>query len=86
MDSLRNFDETAALASVGLTPGSVKRMIAREDVRADRARSWRFDGNGCELQSARRGAMPATIGHWIGIEAMRRKLRAVLQRPVAAAH
>jgi len=84
MDCLRNFDETAALASVGLTPGGVERMIAREDVRADRARSWRLDGNGCELECARRGTTPAMFGHWIA--AMRRNLRALLQRPVAAAH
>lgn len=84
MDSLRDFDETAALGSVDLTPGSMRRMIAREDVRTERSRSWRLDGNGCALESARAGALPAMIDDWIA--ATRRKLRAMLQRPAVPAH
>ena len=79
MDRFRNFDEIAALSSVGLTPGSLVRTITREDALTERARSWRFDGNGCALESARRGATPGMVGHWIATAC--RKLRAMPSRP-----
>lgn len=87
MDTFRDFDEIAALGSVGLTRGSLMRMITQErdgnGVLAERGRSWRFDGDGCALEFARGDVMPTMIGDWIA--ATCRKLRTMLLRPVVPA-
>lgn len=88
MDTFRDFDEIAALGSVGLTRGSLMRMITPErdgnGALAARGRSWRFGGDGCALKFTRGGAMPTMIGDWIA--ATFRKPRAMLSRPVVPAH
>lgn len=83
MNEYRDFDETAALGSFGLTRGGLLRMSAREqrgsDRQFERGRSWRLDGDGCVLESHTAGGVSAVIGRWI--EAARRKLRRVPARP-----
>jgi hypothetical protein len=51
----------------------------RNDVLAEGGRSWRLDGDGCALESARGGAVPTMIGDWIAASC--RKLRTALSRP-----
>lgn len=83
MDTYRDIDETAALASVGLTRGGLLRMTAREqrgsDRRFEQGRSWRLDGDGCVLESHTTDDVSTVIGRWIA--AVHRKLRRVPARP-----
>lgn len=83
MDMHRDFDETAALGSFGLTRGSLLRMAAREqrgsDMPFERGRSWRLDGDGFALQSHTTGGVSTVIGRWFA--AACRKLRRVPARP-----
>jgi hypothetical protein len=83
MHTFRDFDDVAALSSFGLTRGSLVRMITQEanrsGVLADGSRLFRFDGNGCALESARGGRVALLIGAWIARS--RRKFRTALPRP-----
>jgi hypothetical protein len=67
MDAFRDFDETAALSSFGLTRGQVVRMIAREpdtkDALTERGRSYYLGGDRCALESQRNAAV--ALANWV---------------------
>lgn len=71
MDAFRDFDETAALSSFGLTRGQVVRMITREpdtkDALTERGRSYYLGGDRCALESQRNAAVRTLVAlaNWV---------------------